>query len=96
MHANIFGCGKIRRRNTATDSTAPNIATNIHLPKRRKTLSDHQLLFATQRRHKYEIGSGGSGEEGEHKRKKKRLVNFFFFKFLERGGGVYLEGKRRV
>ena len=74
MHANIFGCGKIRRRNT-TDSTAPNIATNIHLPKRRKTLSDHQLLFATQRRHKFEIGNGGSGGEGEEqKRKKKGLV----------------------
>nr|CAD2156143.1 unnamed protein product [Meloidogyne enterolobii] len=80
MHANIFGCGKIRRRNT-TDSTAPNtVTTNIHLPKRRKTLSDHQLLFATQRRHKYEIGSGGSGE-GELKRKKKSeqpsLTSFF-------------------
>nr|CAD2147766.1 unnamed protein product [Meloidogyne enterolobii] len=70
MHANIFGCGKIRRRNTA-DSTAPNTTTtNIHLPKRRKTLSDHQLLFATQRRHKFEIGSGIGGE-GEHKKKKK-------------------------
>jgi len=93
MHANIFGCGKIRRRNTA-DSTAPNTTTtNIHLPKRRKTLSDHQLLFATQRRHKFEIGSGIGGE-GEHKKKKKRLVNFL--KNFWRGVGGGLFGRKKA
>ncbi|KAL7073125.1 hypothetical protein ACQ4LE_007578 [Meloidogyne hapla] len=63
MHANIFGCGKIRRRNT-TDS-APS-STTIHLPKRRKTLSDHQLLFATQRRHRFEIAAKQKKSSFEH------------------------------
>ncbi|KAF7631215.1 C2H2-type domain-containing protein [Meloidogyne graminicola] len=71
MHATLFGCGKIRRRNTTDSipSSTTNCTTKI-LSRRRKTLSDHQLLFATQRRRRYiECGV----EKMEKQQRKKRI-----------------------